>query len=124
MKGAWGRVFVTNYVMLETTLLLSSRLGLRTARAFPQFVRESGIAQLFVDEEIHERALEYFSHEERLSLTDAATVEIMSRFKIGELATYDERSFTKFAKVIVGRGSWHRLTKPEMKEAEEMDKAR
>jgi predicted nucleic acid-binding protein len=110
--------------MIETTLLLKSRLGARTARAFPRFVKESGIGQIHVDEAIHERALERFSLDEGLSLTDAATVEIISRLRIGTLATYDERSFTKYAKDIVGRGSWERLTAQEQREAEEIDRAR
>jgi len=58
-----------------------------------------------------------------VSLTDAATVEMISRFKMG-LATYDERSFAKYVKNIVGRGFWQKLTAQEKKEAEEIDQAK
>ena len=48
---------------------------------------------------------------------------MISRFKMG-LATYDERSFAKYVKNIVGRGFWQKLTAQEKIEAEEIDQAK
>jgi uncharacterized protein with PIN domain len=50
--GNWGRVFVSNFVVFETTLLLQSKLGPGMAREFVRFVGASGISELVVDEEI------------------------------------------------------------------------
>lgn len=116
LRGHWGRVFLTNYIVLETTLLLASRISANLARKFVDFVAKSGIVEIVVDEPLYLKALERFRRDVRLSLTDAVTLEALGSLEIRWLATFDTKSFSS-VKNVVGKGSWVALSDREKREA-------
>ena len=59
LKGKFGRAYTSDYVVLETTLLLRSKLGVEAAKAMMNFLNKSGIAVLIVDEPILRKHLNY-----------------------------------------------------------------
>jgi predicted nucleic acid-binding protein len=111
--GKWGRVFVSNYVTLETTLLLSSKMGPMLPRVFLDFVEKSGITELLVDDEAQQQAKKIFRGDRFLSLTDAASLVLADTLRIRWLGTFDERSFRNRGKDIVGPGYWETLDDKE-----------
>jgi predicted nucleic acid-binding protein len=113
--GRWGRAFLSNYIALETTLLLNSKMGAGLSRAFLEFVDESGITELVVDDSLHRQARALFRDDNKLSLTDSASVALMRSLGIEWLATFDERSFRKYSKSIVGPAYWESLDEEERK---------
>ena len=58
LEGKIGKAYTTDYVILETTLLLKSRLGAEAVEAMVDFLNRSGISILVVDEPIFRKALE------------------------------------------------------------------
>jgi predicted nucleic acid-binding protein len=115
LAGKWGRAFLSNYVTLETTLLLQSKMGPRLSREFIKFLRESGIAELVVDEGTHERAKELFGNELALSLADSTTVGLLEALKIERLGTFDQRSFRKYSEKVLGPAYWDTIDVQERK---------
>jgi predicted nucleic acid-binding protein len=114
LKGKWGSPYTSNYVTLETTLLLESRLGWEPARRFPGYARRMGLKELVVDEESHGKAVAMFEGAGRdLSLTDASTLLLLDSLGIGTLATFDRRSFSKIGGMIVGAGYVDTLAEDE-----------
>ena len=113
LKGKWGRVYTSNYVEVETTLLLGSRLGRAAARAVPPFLAKSGFKELVVDEETHSKAVELFDGDERLSLTDASTVLLMKVVGAKTVISFDGRSLGGRDFEVKGAGYWESLTVAE-----------
>ncbi len=113
LAGRWGRVFLSNYVTLETTLLLRSKMGPALPRTFLEFVEESGIVEALVDEETNRQAKEIFNADAALSLTDSASVAFLRSLRIRWLGTYDERSFRRYSRDIVGPSYWETLGEEE-----------
>jgi uncharacterized protein len=123
LKGKWGGAYTSNYVTVETTLLLKSRLGWDLARAFPASTKKMGMKELVVDEGTHARAIEIFQRPgEELSLTDASTLVLMDELGIGTLATFDGRSFRRHHTDAVGPGYWSGLSDRERQEVEKLEK--
>ncbi len=91
LGGRWGKVFTTNYIVLESTLLLGARRTRAVARALPRFVASSGVTEIVVDKGLHAKALELFQSEESLSLTDAASTLLIGILSINTLFTFDRR---------------------------------
>lgn len=115
LMGKWGAVFLSNYISLESTLLLGSKMGRELPRAFLTFVEESGMTELLVDAEVDLQARELFRADQALSLTDSASLAIMRSFGIRWLGTYDERSFKRYSNNLVGRSYWDSLDEAERK---------
>jgi predicted nucleic acid-binding protein len=113
LMGKWGRVFLSNYVVLETTLLLQAKLGPDVAREFVRFSGASGISELFVDEEMNAKSKKLFLDDAGLSLTDASTMVLMGVVNAKSVATYDTRSFGKYHESIIGPGYWESLGQKE-----------
>ncbi|MHA1593272.1 MAG: type II toxin-antitoxin system VapC family toxin [Candidatus Baldrarchaeia archaeon] len=114
LEGKFGQVITTDYVVLETTLLLKARIGSKTVEDFLRFLERSGIATVVVDEETYRRTVELMKkHPEKLSLCDAATLVIMKDWKVKNLATFDLRSFGNLAVAIVGKGYFNSLSEKE-----------
>jgi|GEM_PF-199550 len=104
LEGRFGRAYTTDYVVLETTLLLRARLGAETVKALVGFLNKSGIAVLVVDEPIFERAVKLLTKmPERLSLCDAASLVLIDELGIETLASFNLRSFADLVANIVGR---------------------
>jgi predicted nucleic acid-binding protein len=122
LEGKWGRVFVTNYISLESTLLINARLGPTVARALPKFVQESGVSEIVIEEDLHKKSLALFLSDDRLSLTDAATTVLVDVLNVGTLATFDVRSFSKRAAMIKGAGYWEALSEEEKRRARTLTK--
>ena len=57
LEGKIGKAYTTDYVILETTLLLKSRLGAEAVEAMVDFLNRSGISILVVDEPILGKAI-------------------------------------------------------------------
>ncbi|MCL5672627.1 MAG: PIN domain-containing protein [Nitrososphaerota archaeon] len=115
LKGKWGRVYTSNYVEIEATLLLGSRLGPSAARAVPSFLSKSGFKELLVDGPTHAKAVDLFIRDERLSLTDASSVLLMGVVGAKALLGFDTRSFAGRNVEVVGGGHWERLSDSEKK---------
>jgi len=114
LEGKFGRAYTTDYVVLETTLLLRSRLGPEAVKAVVDFLEKSGIAILIVDEPIFRRALKLLVEmPERLSLCDAAIVVLMEELGIRLLASFDLRSFSGLVPNIIGKGYFASLSDEE-----------
>ena len=109
LAGRWGRVFLSSYVVLETTLLLRSKMCTALPRTFLGFVEESGMAEVFVDEETNRQAKEIFRADPALSLTDSASVVFLRSLQIRWLGTFDERRFRRYSRDIVGPSYWETL---------------
>jgi predicted nucleic acid-binding protein len=113
LKGKWGRAFLSSYVVLETTLLLQSKLGPGIAREFVRFVGASGVSELVVDEDTHAQSKRLFLDDKGLSLTDASTMVLMKAVDARNVATFDVRSFSKYRESVVGPGYWESLGQKE-----------
>ena len=116
LKGRWGAVYTSNYVVVEATLLLASRVGRPAARAVPRFLGRSGFRELLVDKETHARAVELFAKDDRLSLTDASSVLLMNVVGAKTAMSFDERSLGGRDFVVVGTGHWDAMTDEEKEE--------
>jgi len=122
LEGKFGKAYTTDYVVLETTLLLKSRLGAEVVKAMIDFLNESGISILVVDEPIFRKALKLLIEmPERLSLCDAASVMLIRELNIGVLASFDLRSFSGLvANIIGGKGYHTSLSDEEKKRVEQL----
>lgn len=117
LRGKWGQVLTSNYVVLESTLLLGGRISRTTARSLPRFIKDSGIQSVCIDEEVEARATSLFVEDERISLTDSTTLVLVRELRIPNLATYDSRSFVGHSLNLVGQGYWRGLEEKEQREA-------
>ena len=115
LMGRWGGVFVSNYVSLETTLLLGSKMGPALARVFLHFVEKSGMTEILVDDEIIGQAKEVFRADAALSLTDSVSVVLARTLGIRYIGTYDQRSFRSYSDDIIGPSYWDSLDGDERK---------
>ncbi len=116
LEGRFGKAYTTDYVVLETALLLKSRLGAEAVRAMVNFLNRSGISILVVDEPTFRRALELLAKmPERLSLCDAASVVLAKELNIRVLASFDLRSFSGLVATIIGKGYYASLSDEERK---------
>jgi predicted nucleic acid-binding protein len=97
-----GRVFISNYVSLETTLLLCSKLGPGLSRVYLNFVEKSGVSEIFVDDEVSREAKKPFHADAGLSLTDSVSIVLARAFGIKYLGMFDQRSFRKYATDVMG----------------------
>ena len=115
LQGKWGSAYLSNYVTVETTILLRSRLGDGPARSLPGSVKEMGMRELVVDEETHAKATAMFATGDGdLSLTDSASLLLMSSLGIGNFATFERRSFGRMSQEVVGPGYSAGLSGEEM----------
>ena len=116
LKGKFGRAYTSDYVVLETTLLLRSRLGVEAVKAMINFLKGSGIAVLIVDEPIFKEAFKLLVEKpEQLSLCDAASIILMKKLDIKVLASFDLRSFRGLVPNIIGKGYYVSLSDVEKK---------
>lgn len=116
LEGKFGRAYTSDYVVLETTLLLRSRLGVEAVKAIVNFLDKSGIVILIVDEFIFKEAIKLFiKMPERLSLCDATSLVLMRKLGINTLASFDLRSFRGLVHNIVGKGYYISLSDVEKK---------
>lgn len=125
LEGRWGGVFTTILVMAEAATLLRYRIGINAALAFLDSVSKSGVRIIFVDEELYKETVNAFSkyRQRVLSLTDASIIAAMMKFKIGMLASYDERSFRGIVGSVIGRGYSQTVSQSELeKTLKEADK--
>ena len=114
LEGKFGRAYTTDYVILETTLLLKSRLGVEAVEAMIDFLNRSGILILVVDEPIFRKALKLLIEmPKRLSLCDAASIVIIEELDIRTLASFNLRSFSGLVANIIGKGYYASLSDKE-----------
>src|SRR5216684_5853637 len=125
LEGRFGAPYTTDFVVLESTLLLRGRGGPGMARALIRLLKKGGISVMLLEEEVYAEALGLFDERaETLSLCDAASVVLMKKLNIQRLASYDERSFFGMAKQIVGRGYFESLEETRQKLIRALDKKR
>ena len=123
LEGRFGAPYTTDFVVLESTLLLRGRGGPGMARAMVKLLKKGGISVMIIEEETYAAALGLFDERaETLSLCDAALVVLMKKFNIQRLASYDERSFLGTAKQLVGRGYFESLGETRQKLIRALDK--
>jgi len=114
LEGKFGRAYTIDYVILETTLLLKSRLGVEAVEAMIDFLNRSGILILIVDEPIFRKALKLLIEmPKRLSLCDAAIIVIIEELDIRTLASFNLRSFSGLVANIIGKGYYASLSDKE-----------
>lgn len=119
LRGVWGKVFTSNYVTVETTLLLSTRLGSQMPHSFSRFLKESGLSEVVIDDATHEQSLELFIRDSAFSLTDAAAATLSESFKIDRVATYDQRTFRGRFREIIGKKYFESLSGKDGDEVKE-----
>jgi len=125
LEGRFGALYTTDFVVLESALLLKGRGGPAMARAMIRLLKRGGISVLLLDDEVYAAALELFDERaETLSLCDAASLALMKRLDIRSLASYDERSFRGMAKQVIGGGYFQSLEEPRRKLIVALDKTR
>ena len=121
LEGKFGKAYTTDYVILETTLLLRSRLGAEAVKAMMDFLNRSGISILVVDEPIFRKAVGLLIEmPERLSLCDAASVVLTRELNIRTLASFDLRSFSGLVAHIVGKGYYVSLSDEEREKVRQL----
>lgn len=114
LEGKFGKAATTDYVILETTLLLKTRIGPETVKAFLDFLEQSGITTIIIDEETFKKTLKLVrKHPRSLSICDAATLTIIEDWSINNLATFNLRSFKNLTINIVGKGYFNTLSNSE-----------
>jgi predicted nucleic acid-binding protein len=110
LEGRFGAPYTTDFVVLESTLLLKGRGGPGMARALIKLLKKGGISVMLLEEDAYLEALGLFDERaETLSLCDAASLVLMKKLSIQRLASYDERSFLGMTKNVVGRGYFDSL---------------
>ena len=123
LEGKFGKAYTTDYVILETTLLLKSRLSAEAVKAMVDFLDRSGISTLIVDEPILRRALKLLvKMPERLSLCDAASIVLIEDLGIGVLASFDLKSFSGLVANIIGKGYYASLSDEEKKRIKQLSR--
>ena len=123
LEGKFGRAYTTDYVVLETTLLLKSRLSAEAAKAMVDFLDRSGISTLIVDEPILRKSLKLLVKiPERLSLCDAASIVLIEDLGIGVLASFDLKSFSGLVANIIGKGYYASLSDEEKKRIKQLSR--
>lgn len=116
LEGEFGRAYTTDYVILETTLLLRARIGAEAVKAMLDFLDRSGITIIVVDEPTFRKALDLLAERpERLSLCDAASLVLMEELGIRMLASFDLRSFSGLVANMIGKGYYASLSDEERK---------
>ncbi len=125
LEGRFGAPYTTDFVVLESTLLLKVGGGAGMARAFIRLLKKGGISVMLLDEEAYAAALALFDERaEKLSLCDAASLVLIKQLNIQRLASYDERSFLGLTKQVVGRGYFDSLEETRQKLIRALDKTR
>lgn len=95
-------VFCNNYVLVETVAILQNRLGLDAVIAFQNDVVPV-LVILWVDEDLHRRAMSALlaAQRRRLSLVDCASFESMRRVGLRQTFAFDahfeQQGFEVFA---------------------------
>jgi len=115
LEGRYGRAYIVDLVVLETYTLLRYRLGYRTAVAFLEALRHSGVNIIFLDRESSEgtiKVLKKYSNR-RLSFTDAFLIYVLNSYGIENLASYDEKSFSGILPNVFGKGYAETISKEE-----------
>jgi predicted nucleic acid-binding protein len=114
LEGRFGTAFVSDYVALETTLLVQRKLGDDVCLSFLDFLRDSGLRTIAVGEEYYGATLEITRRNfPRLSMCDSATLVLIDSLGIQWLATYDESSFEGRVHDILGRNYFNSLGREE-----------
>ena len=125
LEGRFGAPYTTDFVVLESTLLLRGRGGAGMARAFVKFLKNGRISVMLLDDDVYSKALELFDERaETLSLCDSASMVLMKKMGIQRLASYDERSFLGMTKQVIGRGYFESLEGQQQKLIRALDKTR
>ena len=123
LEGKFGKAYTTDYVILETTLLLKSRLSVEAVKAMVDFLDRSGISTLIVDEPILRKSLKLLvKMPERLSLCDAASIVLIEDLGIGVLASFDLKSFSGLVANIIGKGYYVSLSDEEKKRVKQLSR--
>jgi hypothetical protein len=86
-----ARLITHNYVLVETTALLHSRLGVESVRAFADAVLPACEVS-FVDHGLHERSMGAYlaGSGRRRSFVDHVSFQLMRRAAIDRAFTFDE----------------------------------
>ncbi len=114
LEGRFGTPFTSDYVVLETTLLIQRKLGDDVCLSFLDFLHDGGIRTIAVGEDHYGRTVETLRQNfPRLGMCDSATIVLMSSLGIQRLASYDERSFEGLAQDIRGRNYFESLPKAD-----------
>lgn len=114
LEGRFGTPFTSDYVTLETTLLVQRKLGSDACLSFVDFLRDSGLRTIALGEEYYQLALEIMRQNfPRLSMCDSATIALINSLGINQLASYDLSSFEGLVVAILGRNYFQSLPKPD-----------
>jgi uncharacterized protein len=112
LEGRFGTPFTSDYVILETTLLIQRKLGDSACLSFLDFLRDGGLRTVAVGEELFELSVETLRQNfPKLSMCDSATIVLMNSLGIQSIASYDERSFEGLVQGIRGRNYFASLPK-------------
>ncbi len=83
-------LFTSNYILLETTALLQSRIGTAGVSTFTADVIPM-VSTFWVEEGMHRSALHslLISGRQRLSLVDCVSFEVMRRLRLSDVFCFD-----------------------------------
>ncbi len=90
-RNQLGEALTTDFVLDETFTLLKRR-GVRphkVVEAARHILASEVVKMVYIDGPVFQGALRNFSRFERLSFTDAATLEVMKRFNVTEIYSHD-----------------------------------
>lgn len=116
LEGRFGRPYTLDLVISEAYTLLRYRIGYNVSRVFLEALGRSGIEIIFLDNISFKETVDVLKkyRDRNLSFTDAFIVYIAESYKLGNIASYDERSFSGIIKVI-GREYAKNLSEKELK---------
>ena len=114
LKGEFGSPNVTDYVILETTLLLQQRNIPRGIKTLCDFLEENKIRILYITEDTFSEAMKMTIDKtsDGLSLTDSIQVILSKLLNIDTIATFDG-VLGRFFKLGVGKNYFETLDEKE-----------
>lgn len=85
------RIYITDYVLVETVNFLLKRSGFEKARIMLDFLLNTeDIEIIYTDNASMERIKELFNKYKNLSITDCSLVVLAEKFKIKEIFSFDK----------------------------------
>ena len=100
-----SRAYITSYILDETLNILKYKLLPETSRAFLEAFIDNGVIKvIYPGDELELMALDTFQKNisrKGFSYTDAVTVVVIRKLKIGYLLSYDVRSFSGLVNNVI-----------------------
>jgi len=116
LEGKYGKPYTTDLVISEAFTLIRYRLGWKASDGFLHALEKSGIKIMFLDHKVYDNIFEILRRysDRKISFTDAFLIHASESYRIDNLASYDERSFSGIIKNILGKNYAKTLKEDEV----------